>query len=493
MVNTFLVHRRERPRLAAAISMLLLLAGCSFAPLYERPAIDLPESARQAEASTHSQAQWWRRFNDPRLNDLVREALSQNRDILAAGERIEQAAALAHTRFSDLFPRPSAEAQKGENRSSSNVVGGAPPNANRVKNYTYGITATWELDFWGKYRNAYRSASVALAQSAADRDALALLVTGNVVKAYSALLTAREKVRISGETVAQREKAERLQKNAFEIGTGDEMALLRTRGELEQARYSLVMARRAGEYAASALCLLLGRSPAAMMEEGLFAEIPSGYLLAVLTEPPARLDFKLLEQRPDLRAAEYALMAEYFNIGVIRADYLPSVSISASLGSAAKTAGELGAGRSTTWSVLDVLRLPLDFWNTHFRELMAEARSRERAHAYEKAVQNAFHDVRDALRGMVLLQEAGSDIERQEKELARAVEVAGNRYRYGYADYMDVLDAGRSLLSVRLNQADHRHDRIVAEVDLHMALGGGWSEGGYMEKVLEDKPVLAQR
>lgn len=116
---------------------------------------------------------------------------------------------------------------------------------------------------------------------------------------------------------------------------------------------------------------------------------------------------------------------------------------------------------------------------------MAEARSRERAYAYEKAVQNAFRDVRDALRGMVRLQEAGSAIEREEKELARAVEVAGNRYRYGYADYMDVLDAGRSLLSVRLGQAEHRNVRVAAEVDLHMALGGGWSEGEYMEKALE--------
>ncbi|GHU31047.1 RND efflux system hypothetical protein [Betaproteobacteria bacterium] len=484
MVNTFLARERGYLRLTAAIGMLFL-AACSFAPRYERPAIDLPQGDVEAGASASPQAQWWRRFNDPLLNDLVQEALLQNRDILAAGERIEQAAALARTRLHDLFPRPSADAQGGKDRLSSKVAGGPPPNANRVENYNYGITAAWELDFWGKYRNAYLGASATLMQSAADRDALALLVAGNVVKAYSALLTAREKVRITEETVTQREKAERIQRNAVEVGSGDEMALLRQSSELEQARYSLSMARLSEEYATSALCLLIGRSPAAMMQQCLFEQLPSGYMLAVLPQAPEQLAFKLLEQRPDLRAAEYALMAEHFNIGVIRADYLPSVSISASRGSAAEATSDLGTGYSTTWRVLGGLHLPLDFWNTRFRELMAEARSRERAYAYEKAVQNAFRDVRDALRGMVRLQEAGSAIEREEKELARAVEVAGNRYRYGYADYMDVLDAGRSLLSVRLGQAEHRNVRVAAEVDLHMALGGGWSEGEYMEKALE--------
>jgi multidrug efflux system outer membrane protein len=447
----------------------LALAGCSFAPPYERPALDLP-----AAEDAPLMAEWWRRFGDPLLNELVREALEHNRDLLAAGARIEQAAALAGRSAGDSLPRPEFNTEGSRQRLSSNAAGGPPPEANRVRDYSVGLQAAWELDFWEKYYNAWRGAEANLSRAAADRDALALLVAGNVVKTYSALLAARAESRIAESTVAQRKKAEQMQTHAVAVGADDRVALLRVQGELAQARYSLAMAQLRAEQAANALALLLGRTPAQIMTGEAFQT--REHLLFV-SGLPKKLPFRLLEQRPDLRAAEYALMAEHFNLGVIRAEYLPSVSLSVSSGREAEAVSALGESLSSTWRVMGVLHLPLDFWNTRFRERMSEARCRELIRAYEKAVQNAFRDVRDALRSIENLDAAGAALARMESALAQAVVVADNRYRHGYADYMETLDAERALLDVRLQRAAHHHTRVATWVDLYMALGGGWREG----------------
>jgi multidrug efflux system outer membrane protein len=453
-----------------ALPLAVCLAACSLAPVQERPALELPA----AQEAAPLEAQWWRRFDDPLLNELVAEALAHNRDLLVAQARVEQAAAMARRAVGDLFLRPVLDAQGGEQRLSSLTEGGPPPEANRVTNNSVDIRAAWELDFWGKYRNAARAADAALRQTAADRDALALLVAGNVVKAYSSLLTARQQAQIAGETVVQREEAERLQGNMVAVGGEDEVSLLRMRGELAQARYNLWTARQVEARAATALGLLLGRSPARIMDGQL---VQTGAQAMLRANPlPEKLAFDLLEQRPDVRAAEYALMAANFKVGVVRANYLPAISISASAGTAARHLDSLGEASSSTWSVLGIIQLPLDFWNTHFQAQMAKADSRAAAFAYEKTVQTAFADVRDALAGVRNLEEAGQALTLMESSLARAAEVAHNRYRYGYANYMDVLDAGRALLSARLERAAHRNARIAAEVDLYLALGGGWRE-----------------
>jgi multidrug efflux system outer membrane protein len=473
-------------RVLPAALCALLLSACSFAPPYERPTFDLPASSADVMVEA-VEARWWQRFGDAWLNDLVEEALRYNQDILAAQARLEQADAFVRQSAGGLFPSPSLNAERGEQRLSSQTIGGPPPEANRVRNRSAGLRVSWELDFWGKARNAYRGALASRQASAADRDALALLVAGNVVKAYAALLSARQQARIAEETVVQREQAERLQRNAVEVGGNDEVEWLRVRGELSRARHSLEMAELRRERAAQALSLLLGRSPARIMaDDALLAlEFPAGDALRANPVPEA-LPFRLLEQRPDLKAAEYALMAEHFNIGVIRAHYLPSIGIDAAIGTAAASSADLGRANAATWSILGVLNLPLDFWNTHFREEMSEARRRELTHAYEKAVRNAFGDVRDALFAIRRLDGAGETLAQMEAALSRAATIAGNRYRYGYANYMDVLDAGRALLDARLDLAEHRNTRIAAEVDLVMALGGGWD--GHREEGPETRP-----
>jgi multidrug efflux system outer membrane protein len=469
------------PKCRAATVLCLLFAfaagtGCSFAPDYTRPDLDLPSGEQQDMAAVP--VRWWRSYNDPLLNALVREALQYNKDVAASMARVERAAALANVSRSDLFPAPSLDTDSSQNRASGKTANGAPPGYEKYRNHDVAVRAAWELDLWGKYRNSLYSALAALHETQSLHDAAMLLVAANTVKAYATLLSAKNRAEISEATVRRREQAVSYFQNTVEAGSSTTVELSRARGELEQARYNLHMARLEHDLAFSALSLLLGRPPRQIMEEkGL--SLPGGYRLRVLDKVPDGLPMRLIEQRPDIRAAEYALLAAHFDIGVIRAQYLPSLTLSGSFGSSAGNVSQLGSAGATTWMYSGSVHLPLDFWSTHFRELMAEARCRELVSVYERTVLNAFTDVRNAVVRQERLGEAGNALDRMIKELRSSSSTIRERYREGYASYLEMLDADRSLFEAQLGMEDLLYSRISAEVDLYMALGGGWTEGSY--------------
>jgi multidrug efflux system outer membrane protein len=207
-----------------------------------------------------------------------------------------------------------------------------------------------------------------------------------------------------------------------------------------------------------------------------FSPTPQALLNALPVVPilPDGLPSALLVRRPDLRSAEQALRAAHFDVGVVRADYFPSLSLTGRAGAAAQKFGDLTLGDAPTWNYGLSLRLPLDFWTTRFREQMAEARCREAAAGYDKAVQSAFKDVRDALTRQSLLNDANMALERQIADLTEAVEKADDRYRNGYSNFLDVLDADRELFSAQLGWAQTRALQLQSMVDVCLALGGGW-------------------
>lgn len=482
--------RKRVPARLPALLLALLLAvspgwatGCSFAPGYVRPDMDLPaDTGRRASVPV----QWWRNYDDPILNALVREALQYNKDIAASLARIEQAAAMAGVSRSDLFPAPALDADSSQNWLSTKSMGGALPGYERVRNHDVALGAAWELDLWGRYRNSLYSAVAGVHETQSAHDATMLLVAANTVKAYASLLSARNQAKISEATVRQRQDAVRYFRTTEEAGSGSSGELGRALGELEQARYNLHTARMEEDLAFSALCLLLGRSPRQITEEkGL--SLPENSRLRVLDNVPDNLPMNLIEQRPDIRAAEYALMAAHFDIGVIRAQYLPSLTISGSFGWSAKNASQIGLTGASTWMYGGSVHLPLDFWSTRFQELMAEARCRELVSTYEKTVLTAFGDVRSAVARQQHLARAGQALENMIKELRKSSNIIRTRFHEGYSTYLEMLDAERSLFEAQLTREELLHSRVVAEVDLYMALGGGWTEDAYSAAVLRQE------
>ena len=454
--------------------VFIFLAGCSLSPSYHRPVQDMPVSWED-RAETRLEDQWWRRFNDPVLNDLVEEALEHNRDLAASFARLEQALAAVGLNRSDLAPTPSLDGSGSQTWTSTRIYGGdAFQGYEKYSNHDLYAGAAWELDLWGKYRNALQSGQADFLATAADLEAARLLIAGTTAKAYFALLSAEFQIRIAEKTLEQRLQAYEFYELNEKFGFYSQTDLLRARSEVEDARYTLAVARMDADSAHSALLLLVGRSPSAIFSDSVKTST-SLDILPVVPVLPDGLPSELLMRRPDLRSAEHLLQAAHFDVGVVRADYFPSISLTGQSGLAAMYAGDLTLSGAESWTYGLSIHLPLDFWRTRFREQMAEAKCREAAADYDKAVQSAFRDIRDALNRQAMLAEASDALERQVKDLKEAVIKAEDRYRNGYSNFLDVLDADRSHFSAQLAWARTRTQQLEAMVDVCMALGGGWN------------------
>jgi len=453
--------------------LALFLAGCSLAPSYQRPAQNLPP-VWEERAATGFDAQWWRRFDDPALDAMVLEALHHNRDIAASMARVEQAAAAAGISRSALAPVPSVDGSAGERWSSTRIAGAPPKGFEKSRNHDLYLGAAWELDFWGKYRNTLLGDEAKWLASEADLAGARLLVAATAAKSYFDLLNYTFQVDVARRTLLQRLQALDMQQVSEEIGFSSRADLLRAQSEVESARYSLALSQLGLDAAQSSLLVLLGRSPAEIMRRNSPALGNGLDSLPTVPVLPDGLPSDLLTRRPDLRSAEEGLRAAHFDVGVVRADYFPQLSLTGKTGWAAQEAGDLSLGGSSSWNYGLSLRLPLDFWTTRFRELMTEARCRESVARYEKAVQSAFQDVRNALARQALLADATAALERRIVDLTEAVDKAEDRYRNGYSNFLEVLDADRELFSAQLSWAQTRAQQLQATVDVCVALGGGW-------------------
>ena len=449
------------------VAVSLTAGGCSFAPEYQRPALDLPQ-AWTATGEHNLEIQWWKRFNDETLNALVEEALNNNRDLEQAMARVDQARAQLGTARSNLAPTPGVDASASHTLTAHDT---------RVNEYgVSGGVSSWELDLWGKYRNGARAARAQMLASEASRDAVRLSVAGNTAKTYFQLRAYALQEQTAQRVLRTREEAHKIYVNRYEQGLINELDVLRDEAEVETARNSLYNARIARDAAESALAVLVGRSPADIMLPGAIG--PGDMNVALPTAPvlPDGLPSDLLQRRPDIRQAEETLKAANFNIGVAKASYFPSLSLTGLLGVVSPQLNSLFSVDGQYAKGAGGLHLPLDVWRTKSTVAGAEAQKREAVAAYEQTVQKAFQDMRDALTGQEQYALAVQSQSQQVKVLSAAVTHARNRYDNGYSSYLDLLDAERSLFSSTLNLFATRANQLSSIVDVCMALGGGWAE-----------------
>lgn len=455
-------------RLWIAVSLVavsLTAGGCSFAPEYQRPALELPQAWATA-GERNLEVQWWKRFNDETLNTLVEEALHNNLDLEQAMARVDQARAQLGTARSNLAPTPSVDASARHTLSAHGT---------RVNEYgASGGIASWELDLWGKYRNSAKAARAQLLASEAGRDAVRLSVAGNTAKTYFLLRAYALQEQTAQRVLHTREEAHKIYANRYEQGLINELDLLRDEAEVETARNSLYNARIARDAAESALAVLVGRSPADIMKPDAIMAGDLGYALPTAPVLPDGLPSDLLERRPDIRQAEESLKAANFNIGVARASYFPSLSLTGLLGVVSPQLNSLFTADGRYTQGAGGLHLPLDPWRTKSSVAGAEAQKREAVAVYEQTVQRAFQDMRDALTGQEQYALAVQSQSQQVKVLSAAVTHARNRYDNGYSSYLDLLDAERSLFSATLNLFSTRANQLSSIVDVCLALGGGW-------------------
>ena len=412
------------------------------------------------------------------LTALVEEALKNNQDLAESLARIDSAAAQVGVATSALFPYVSADGGASSQSSSTRVANYSTQADRTNTNYQGSLNASWELDFWGKYRNNRTMLSDVLMNSVEGHEALRLSVAGQTAQGYFALLALDMQLDTARRTLKSREDAFGIYTSRYKQGDITELDWQRARAEVETARAQVHTSTVAVDQAEAALAVLLGRSPRDIINSAM----PRGMAIGMLPSPPvlpAGLPSELLERRPDVRAAEYLVMAYNANIGVARAQFFPSISLTGMLGTLSAAVGNLFINPSAAWSYGASGTLPiLDFGNNWYNLKDAEAQKKAAIAVYLKTVQTAFQDIRTSLTSQREADAIVRSMQIQVESLRRAVDIARLQYDNGYTDYLTVLDAERQLFSAELQLAAALRDRLNAVVSVCMALGGGWADPG---------------
>ncbi len=457
--------------------LVLALAGCSLAPTYQRPEMELPLTWEAADSKA-LQNKWWERFHDNTLNALVEEALAHNKDIAQAMASVRQAQAALGIARDALLPVPGASADGNRTMARSSTSPTALQHGGKNTNtFSGSLAASWTLDFWGKYWNAAESARASLVATEAARDNIVLTIAASTVESWFWLSAYTWQEEIAESVLKNREDSLKLYQSRFDNGQISELDILSIRANVETARNALASARIAKNAAETSLGVLLGRSPAELMKAGAI-KAPSSLMTSLPTTPvlPSGVPSLLLEQRPDIRQAEANLQAANYDIGVARAEFFPSFSLTGLFGSASLELNELLRSPNAYTALSGGISLPLNFWTIKRGVDSAQAARDSAVAAYQLAVLNAFKDVRDAL---VQQQEYANSVQaltRQVEYLSKAVEHARTRYDNGYASYLDLLTSESDLFTAQQSLAAAHAQHLASIAEVCLALGGGWQE-----------------
>ena len=462
------------------VALAGLLSACAVGPDYKRPAFDLPAlwgGSKEAKPVAADPAKvpekWWGIYGDAQLDGLVAEALANNRDLVAAAARIDAARAGLTIVDADRYPILSAGATRSRTRLSS--VGATPIPAAYLENNSNRVTlnASYETDFWGRYRRASEAARADLIASQAGADAVQLGLTSDVVKTYYTLLSLRGQEQAAQRTLETREQLVGLQSKRFSAGVASELEVRQTEAERDSALVQLTALRQERESEDARLAVLLGRSARDVWEKRIETNtvLQGNGPLAV----PEGLPSELLERRPDLRQAEQQLIAANARIGAAKANYFPDITLTGYLGSESVALANLFTGPARIWQLAAGLTQPI--WNAGrlgAQVDQATARQKEALATYEKAVQSAFADVRTALAAYTAARETAETQTRRTESLNSALRLARLRYDNGVSSLLEVLDSERNLLNAELSRIDALAAQRNAVADLIKALGGGW-------------------
>ncbi len=458
--------------LGASLAASMLLSGCIVSHVdVARPELPLPESLpAKSAATTELPDTWWKVFADPKLDQLMDEALAHNADVAIAAARVLESRAILGATSADRWPTVNVEGNATRAQQSS-LTSPFPGAGTPATTYTVQGTVGYEIDLWGRYLRAAQGARARLLASEFDRDAVRLSLTGDVARSYYSLLAAAEQLQRAQETLAARDESVGIEKIRFGAGESDESTFRRTEAEAASSRIALQQFQLEVAQRTHALGVLLGRSPQALVSETIATE---GIDLPAAPTLPAGVPSSVLERRPDVRSADASLVAAAADIGAARAALYPSINLTGAFGWASPELSDLFTDPAEAWSLAGGILQPL-FQGGRLRANVDrnEAIRMQRQAEYSRTVQNAFRDVLDALRGQELLSGISQTTTDQVNALARAAELSELSYSQGEIAYLDLLDVRRNLFQSQIALVGAQRDALVNTVDLALALGGG--------------------
>ena len=486
-------------------TLILFASGCTVGPNYKRPKVDVPGAFRGApsqEAAPDNQnprhegtndvesspsrrlqpankpaqsqssepslgdQKWWEVFQDPQLQELVRTSLKQNYDVRIAAARILQAQAQLGITRADQLPTISAGASAVNQR----VQKEKPVNQEFETNATsVGASFAWELDFWGKYRRATEAARANLLATEWARRAVVNTLVSNVAASYFQLRALDLQLEIARRTLVTRQESLQLTRTLSDGGAGTELDVRQAEQLVAEAAETIPDLERRIQQQENFISTLLGDNPGPIARGMKLTEQPH------LPEVPAGIPSRLLERRPDIRAAEAQLIAANAQIGVAKAAYFPQITLTANSGFQSSALSSLFTGPAGFWSFGGSLAQPI-FAGGRIRSgvRLSEARKEEMVLTYQQTIQQAFRGVSDALVGY----QKSHEFREHQEDLVVAAQDAARlselRYRGGATNYLEVLTNETNAFNAELGLTQAQLNELLQLVEIYRNLGGGW-------------------
>jgi NodT family efflux transporter outer membrane factor (OMF) lipoprotein len=473
-------------RQAILFLITVALAGCAVGPDYHPPKTQAPTNWSEAQlgGTTNTAVaivEWWKTFNDPELNSLIERAAVANYDLRIADGRLHQARALRLGAVSDLGPTVNGSAGYTDARQSKNSIpfntsgpGGAAISSNylfQTDLYDVHFDASWEIDVFGGKRRALQQANAMVASAQEDRRDILVSVLAEVARNYIELRNFQQRIAITQKNITAQQDAVDIARSRFKAGLSSELDAKQAEAILATTQAQLPSLETSLKQCAHRLGVLIGKEPGALLVE----LSPTAAIPPPPAEVPVGLPSDLLRRRPDVRRAERELAASTANIGVQTAELFPKFTLTGVAGFQSFAVSDWFSGGSKYWSAGPTVTWRiLDFGHVRSQIQAAKAGSQQSMAIYEKTVLTSCEDVENALVAYANEQVRYHALGDAVAANRASLEFANDRYNKGLADFLNVLDAERSLYQTEDQLADSQGIVSVNLVSLYKALGGGW-------------------
>jgi multidrug efflux system outer membrane protein len=460
----------------AFISVAALLGGCTMMPKYERPNAPVsgvwshPNASTNATATAADSLDWRDFFDDPRLKRLIELALQNNRDLRVAALKVEQFRAQYRIQRADLFPGVQGNASYARQRFSGaavNFLGGTT-----LSTYTLNVGAAYEVDLFGRVRSLKKDALERYLSTEEARKSAEIALVSEVATEYLTQLRLLKAKAIANQTLETVTQSYNLIKRSFEAGVASELDLRTAEGQVQTVKVNAAGFLQQLAQSQNALVVLVGQP--------LPADLPEGKPFAdqrLLNLTPTEVPSEVLARRPDILAAEHTLQAANANIGAARAAFFPRILLTGSGGVASAKLSNLFTGAAETWSFSPQITIPIFQAGLTSGQLdVAKVQKKIEIANYEKAIQNAFREVADALDIRAILTEKIKAQEILLQAEQKRFELTTARYNQGVDNYVDVLLAQQDLYAAQQALLGSQAAQLVNSIELYRSLGGGWTE-----------------
>ena len=462
-------------KIVLGVAAAAALSACSMAPKYAQPQVEtgsfpaVSGSLNPTGQVAATRLGWQDYFADARLQALMALALENNRDLRVAALNVEAVRAQYAIARADRLPALGATGTGNKGRVAQDLSGDVGQSY-ITESYTAGLgVAAFELDLFGRVKSLSDNALNQYFAQTQNRDVAQISLIATVAKAYFAERSAQERMDLAARVLKSREESKKLTDLKFKSGVISAIDVRVAETQIETARADYAVAEQARTQARTALALLIGQPLPDTLPAG--ASLDAQFVNAEL---PVGLPSEILYQRPDVRAAEFALKGANANIGAARAAFFPRITLTGSIGSGSTELSGLFTGGNSTWSFMPQISLPIFTWGQNKANLdLATVRKNIAVAQYEQTVQAAFKDVADALSARGTLQRQYQAQQNSARAQADRYRLVNMRFSHGISSSLELLDAERDSYSAQQALLATRQTLLENRADVYKVLGGG--------------------